>query len=111
MPSYEDDMSRFEEFNTQVLGISVDSIPSHKAWAESIGGISYPLLSDFYPHGEVAEKFGVLRVDPNSKAYGAPERSLFIIDREGVIRFIDVHPIDEQPDNEDLFEVLRKLPS
>ncbi len=109
MPSYEDDLSRFEELNTQVLGISVDSIPSHKAWAKSIGGISYPLLSDFYPHGAVSEAYGVLRTNPNDSAYGAAERALFIIDKEGVIRFIDVHPIDKQPDNEEIFEVLRKL--
>lgn len=110
MPSYEDDMSRFEEYNTQVLGISVDSIPSHKAWAKSIGGIAYPLLSDFFPHGAVSEQYGVLRTDPAAPAYGASERSLFIIDKDGVIRWIDVHPIGEQPDNEELFEILRKLP-
>lgn len=109
MPSYEDDLSKFEELDTQVLGISVDSIPSHEAWQKSIGGITYPLLSDFYPHGEVSEKYGVLRTNPNEPAYGASERALFIIDKEGIIRFIDVHPIGEQPDNEELFEVLRKL--
>ncbi len=103
MPSYEDDLPRFEEYDTQVLGISVDSIPSHEAWQKSIGGITYPLLSDFYPHGEVAQKYGVLREQ------GMSERALFIIDKEGIIRFIDVHPIDQQPDNEELFEVLRKL--
>ena len=103
MPSYEDDLPRFEEYDTQVLGISVDSIPSHEAWQKSIGGITYPLLSDFYPHGEVAQKYGVLREQ------GMSERALFIIDKEGIIRFIDVHPIDQQPDNEELFDVLRKL--
>ena len=103
MPSYEDDLPRFEEYDTQVLGISVDSIPSHEAWQKSLGGITYPLLSDFYPHGEVAQKYGVLREQ------GMSERALFIIDKEGIIRFIDVHPIDQQPDNEELFDVLRKL--
>jgi alkyl hydroperoxide reductase subunit AhpC len=103
MPSYEDDLSKFEELDTQVLGISVDSIPSHEAWQKSIGGISYPLCSDFYPHGAVAEKYGVLRSE------GYNERSLFVIDKEGIIRFIDVHPIDKQPDNEEIFDVLRKL--
>lgn len=110
MPSYEDDLSRFEEYDTQVLGISVDSVPSHEAWQKSVGGISYPLCSDFFPHGEVAKAYGVLRdEDPDGEAYGASERALFIIDKEGIIRFIDVHPIDKQPDNEELFEVLRKL--
>jgi peroxiredoxin len=109
MPSYEDDLSRFEAFNTQVLGISVDSIPSHKAWAKSIGGISFPLLADFYPHGAVSEAYGVFRTTPDEPAYGASERALFIIDKDGVTQFIDVHPIAEQPDNEELFDLLRKL--
>lgn len=103
MPSYEDDLSKFEEHDTQVLGISVDSIPSHEAWQKSLGGISYPLCADFYPHGKVAEQFGVLT------SGGHSERALFIIDKQGVVRFIDVHPIDKQPDNEELFEILRKL--
>ena len=102
-------MPRFQSFDTQVLGISVDSIPSHEAWQKSIGGITYPLVSDFYPHGAIAEKFGVLRKEAGAPAYGATERALFIIDKEGVVRFIDVHPLGEQPDNEELFEVLRKL--
>lgn len=109
MPSYEDDLPRFEDFDTQVLGISVDSAHSHDAWAKSIGGISYPLCSDFYPHGEVSEKYGVLRKNPDEPAYGASERALFLIDKEGIIRYIDVHPLGEQPDNEELFDVLRKL--
>jgi alkyl hydroperoxide reductase subunit AhpC len=103
MPSYEDDLPRFEAQNTQVLGISVDSIPSHEAWQRSVGGITYPLCSDFWPHGAVAEKFGVLRDD------GISERALFIIDKEGKVRFIDVHPIGEQPDNDELFEVLKTI--
>lgn len=103
MPSYEDELSRFEEHNTQVLGISVDSLASHQAWQKSVGGITYPLCSDFYPHGAVAEKYGVLRAE------GYNDRSLFVIDKEGVIRFIDVHPIDKQPDNEEIFDVLRGL--
>lgn len=89
--------------NTQVLGISVDSVPCLTAWAESLGGITYPLLSDFYPHGEVAQRFGVLRKD------GRSERALFIIDKEGIVRYVDVHDIDDQPDNEELFRVLAEL--
>ena len=103
MPSYEDDLPRFDEHNTQVLGISVDSIPSHEAWQKSVGGITYPLCSDFYPHGRVAETYGVLRNE------GMSERALFIIDKDGKIRFIDVHPIGEQPDNDELFDVLKTI--
>jgi glutaredoxin len=75
-----------------------------KAWAESLGGISYPLLSDFWPHGEVAERYGVLRHHE-----GRSERAIFIIDKEGIIRYIDIHDIDEQPDNEELWAELREL--
>ena len=86
--------------NTQVLGISVDSKHCLRAWAESLGGISYPLLSDFFPHGQVAQSYGVLRPE------GYSERALFVIDRRGTIRYVDVHDIEEQPDNEVLFREL-----
>jgi glutaredoxin len=89
--------------NAQVLGISVDSVPCLKAWADSLGGITYPLLSDFYPHGRVAQLFGVLRGD------GRSERAIFVIDKKGVIRYVDVHDIDKQPDNEVLFRALGEL--
>jgi len=88
---------------TQVLGLSVDSVPCLKAWAESLGGITYPLLSDFYPHGQVAEKYGVLRSE------GYTERAIFVTDKRGIIRYIDVHDIDKQPDNDELFRVLNVL--
>jgi glutaredoxin len=89
--------------NTQVLGISVDSVASLKAWAESLCGIKYPLLSDFWPHGAVAEEYGVLMDD------GRTERAIFILDLDGIVRYIDIHDIDDQPDNEVLFEELRKI--
>jgi len=85
------------------VGISCDPTPSQKAWAETIGGLSFPLLSDFWPHGDVAKKYGVLR------EAGFSERALFIVDKQGVIRYIDVHELREQPDEEVLFEELRKL--
>lgn len=78
-------------------------MPCLKAWADSLGKISFPLLSDFWPHGEIATRYGVLRDE------GYSERAIFVIDGEGIIRYIDVHDIDEQPDNEVLFAELRKL--
>jgi glutaredoxin len=86
-----------------VLGVSVDSVPSLQAWAKSLGGIHYPLLSDFYPHGELAEKYGVLRKD------GRSERALFIVDKQGVVRYVDIHDIDLQPDNDVLLAELRRI--
>jgi glutaredoxin len=104
MPSYEEVLYKFEGYNTQVLGISIDHIPCLKAWAESLDGISYPLLSDFWPHGAVARLYGVFREEE-----GRSERALFVIDKEGIVRYVDVHDIDEQPDNEEVFRVLREL--
>ena len=85
------------------MGISTDTRFSLADWAEHLGGISYPLLSDFYPHGAVAQKYGVFH------ANGMAERALFIIDKNGVVRYIDVHELREQPDEEVLFEELQKL--
>ena len=94
----------FEELNVQVLGISVDHIPCLQAWQESLGGITYPLLSDFWPHGKVAKKYGVLLNEA-----GKSERAIFIIDKKGVIRYIDIHDIDEQPNNDVLLAELKKI--
>ena len=96
-------MASFAGLDTQVLGISVDSVPCLTAWAKDLGGITYPLLSDFWPHGEVAAKFGVLRDD------GKTERAIFVIDREGVIRYVDVHDIDSQPSNDELRREIRAI--
>ena len=104
MPAYEADLERFTGYDAQVLGISVDSVPCNTAWAKSLGGLSYDLLSDFEPKGEVARKFGAYR----SKD-GISERAIFIVDKEGKFAYVDIHDISDQPDNEDLFEVLRKL--
>jgi peroxiredoxin len=104
MPAYEADLERFQGYDAQVLGISVDSVPCNTAWARSLGGLSYDLLSDFEPKGEVARKFGAYR----SKD-GISERAIFIVDKEGKLAYVDIHDISDQPDNEDLFEVLRKL--
>jgi glutaredoxin len=90
--------------DAQVLGISVDHIPCIISWTESLGGINYPLLSDFWPHGAVAEEYGVFR-----RQDGKSERAIFVIDKAGIIRYIDIHDIDQQPDNEVVRDILRKI--
>lgn len=104
MPSYEADLERFKGYDAQVLGISVDSVPCNAAWAKSLGGLSFDLLSDFEPKGEVARRFGAYR-----QGDGISERALFIVDKQGKIAYKDIHEISDLPDNEDLFEVLKKL--
>lgn len=97
-------MDSFTGLNAQVLGISVDHVPCLQAWAESLHGIHYPLLSDFWPHGAVAHQYGVLRTEE-----GTSERAIFVLDKEGVIRYIDIHPIDDRPDNEEIRKILRQI--
>ncbi|HZO74465.1 MAG TPA: redoxin domain-containing protein [Ktedonobacteraceae bacterium] len=103
LPSYEAELSRFKDFDTEVVSISMDSGFALGAWAKSMH-TTFPLLSDFYPQGQVVDVYGVRH------AMGMAERALFVIDKEGIIRYIEVmHSPGEMPNNEDLFEALRKL--
>ena len=98
-------MADFERYDAQVVGISVDSVPSHVAFAKSLGGIErYPLLADFHPKGEVSKKYGVWKEDG-----GHCERAIVIVDKQGKVRYSDVHAIGEAPENAQVIEILRDL--
>ena len=73
---------QFLEKDTQVLGISVDSVPVQKAFCGSFGGVNYPVLSDFNPLGQVSKMYGVF-----NEERGNSRRSVFVIDKDGVVRF------------------------
>ena len=100
-PGYQLASDYFEEANAIILGITVDNIPTLFAWTQAMGGIQFPVLSDFYPHGKVASSYGVLRPE------GFTERALFVIDLQGVIKFIEVQNIRERPPLEDLINALK----
>jgi peroxiredoxin (alkyl hydroperoxide reductase subunit C) len=103
LPSYEAELSRFKDFDTEVVSISMDSTYALEAWEKSMH-TTFPLLSDFYPQGHVVDLYGVRH------AAGMPERALFVIDKEGIVRYIEItHVPAVLPDNEDLFEALRKV--
>jgi alkyl hydroperoxide reductase subunit AhpC len=104
MPSYEEDLSEFERRQAQVLGISTDQVYSLEAWAKSMGGLSYPLLADFWPHGHVSARYGVLRGDG-----GHPERAIFVVDKQGKIAYVDVHDIGEQPPTDAIMRAIDRL--
>ncbi len=103
IPSYENELERFERMDTQVLAVSVDSVPCHQAWQKTLGGIMYPLLSDNAPHGEVSRKYGVLTESDMA------DRVVFVIDKKGIIRHIDYIGAPNLPNNEGLFKELEKL--
>ena len=103
LPSYESELERFKDFDTEVVSISLDSTYALNAWAKSMH-TSFPLLSDFYPQGKVVDLYGVRH------QAGMSNRAVIVIDKEGIIRYIEVldNPGD-MPVNEDLFEVLHRL--
>lgn len=93
----------FKENDAVMLGISADNVPSLHAWVTSMGGVWFPVLSDFHPHGAVAKTLGILRSN------GTSERALFVIDKKGVVRYIDVHDVNERPPLENLVDALKAL--
>jgi len=106
-PIYNNAKDIFVKNDAMLLGIAVDNSPTLFSWTKNMCGVDktlwFPVLSDFYPHGAVAKKYGVLRSD------GLSERALFVIDKKGIIRYIDVHNINKNPPLEDLVKALEKL--
>jgi peroxiredoxin len=97
------DMKRFEQLDAQVLGVSVDSAWSHKAFAEKMG-IHYPLLADFQPRGAVGEKFGVYLAEK-----GITGRAIAIVDRSGKIAWFKNYDIPTLPDLKEVADALAKV--
>jgi len=102
-PGYNIAKGIFDQHDAVLLGITVDNIPTLFAWTNQMGKLWFSVLSDFWPHGAVAKKYGVLRSN------GVSERALFVIDKKGIIRYIDVHDINQRPPLEDLANALEKL--
>ena len=102
-PGYNIVQDIFESHDSIMLGITVDNIPTLFSWTNQMGKLWFEVLSDFWPHGSVAKRFGVLRSD------GVAERALFVIDKKGVIRYIDVHNINQRPPLETLVRELEKI--
>jgi len=102
-PGYNIMKGTFDRHDAILLGITVDNIPTLFAWTNQMGKLWFPVLSDFWPHGALAEKYGILRSN------GVSERALFVIDKNGLIRYIDVHDINKRPPLEDLVGALEKL--
>ena len=104
-PGYNLAKGLFEANDAVLLGITVDNLPTLYSWTRQMGNLWFPVLSDFWPHGAVADKFGVLRSD------GITERALFIIDKAGILRYAKVGDINRRPDLEELINALEKANS
>jgi peroxiredoxin len=101
---YQELLPEFERFDAQLVGISVDGIWSHLAFAKE-RHLQFPLLPDFEPKGEVSRRYGVYR-----DADGTSERALFVIDRDGVIRWSYVSPVGVNPGADGILQALEELP-
>jgi peroxiredoxin len=92
--------------NGEVVGVSVDSIMNTTVWEREIGPLEYPLCSDFWPHGEVSQRYGVFR--EKDALAGTSERAVFVIDRSGKIAFRKVYGLEEVPPFAEALEAMQK---
>jgi len=102
MKSLENNYKEFEELNTVAVGVNIDSVPSKKAWADSLGIVNTRLLSDFWPHGKVAELYGIFR-----EKEGFSERANILINENQEIEFIRIYELGELPDITEILTFLR----
>jgi len=104
MKSLEDNLDTFSALNTVAVGISVDSIPCKKAWAENLGISKTQLLCDFWPHGTVAQQYGLFR-----STNGFSERANVIVDEDQKVVFVRVYPVHSVPDIREVITFLQDL--
>jgi peroxiredoxin len=104
MQSLEANKAKFESLNTVPVGLSIDSVPTKKAWAENLGIKSVRLLADFWAHGYVAKLYGIFR-----EKEGFSERANIIVDENGKIAFFKIYEISQLPDIEEILKVIKQL--
>jgi peroxiredoxin len=99
----QDALALLENDDVQVLTVSVDTVFAHRVWGEQ-EGFTFPLLADFWPHGAVAQKYGVF-----DDQRGCAIRGTFLVDRAGVVRWVDVQPVPDARDLDALLSALAAL--
>jgi peroxiredoxin len=90
--------------NCEILQISADPAPSLKGWAEKLGGVPFPLLSDYWPHGAVGKAYGIF-----NEERGMDKRAAYVVDAKGVVRYAKVYAQGTIPESPELLAELRKL--
>ena len=104
MKSLEDNVDTLSLLNTIAVGISVDSVPCKKAWSEKLGISRTRLLSDFWPHGQVAQQYGLFR-----ETNGFAERANVVVDEKMKVVFVKVYPVHSLPDMQEVIAVIKNL--
>ena len=90
--------------NCEILNISADPAPSLKAWAEKLGGVPFPLLSDYWPHGAVGKAYGVF-----NEERGMDKRAAFVLDASGNVRYMKLYEPGKIPESKEMLDEVRKL--
>jgi len=103
MQGYQQSHDRLAGLDVEVLGISTDLGPAKAAWAASMGGLSFPVLADFHPQGAVAKAYDALG------PYGFADRTVYVVDKNGRIAWAKAHGMDDDPNLEELFGVIKTL--
>jgi peroxiredoxin len=106
MKDLEKKRETFETLNTVAIGVSVDSVPCKAAWARSLEVTHTRLLSDFWPHGGIAQSLGILR-----EQEGFSERANIVLDENGAVSFVKIYPIPQVPDIEEIIAFIQKYGS
>jgi len=101
---FRENHAQFKALGAEILQISADPVPSLKAWAESLGGLPFPLLSDYWPHGTVGRAYGVF-----NEERGMDSRAMFIVDAQGIIRHSHVYAPGTIPECADLLAKLAAI--
>jgi peroxiredoxin len=104
MRALEANLEKFKSLNTVPLGLSVDPVPCKKAWSSVLAINNVSLPSDFWPHGKVAQDYGIFIEKP-----GISERANIIIDENGIVKWVKVYPISQLPDINEVLQVLESL--
>lgn len=104
-PGYNLAKPLFDKFDTTVIGISVDNIPTLYTWTRQMGEMWFEVVSDFWPHGKTSQDYGVLRSD------GMADRAVIIIDKTGVVRFTHVDDINVRPELGMIIKALEQIHS
>jgi peroxiredoxin len=107
MAAYQAQRARVLANNAETVAIGVESIMNTTAWERANGPFDFPLCSDFWPHGEVCRRYGVLR--ESGDGAGASERAICVVDREGRVIFQRMYSEDEVPPTEEIFSLLEKV--
>jgi peroxiredoxin len=108
LSAFQKELGKFTDLNTQIVGISTDTVFAHIAFQKQLGGLQFPLVTDRWPYAEAATAYGVFPPTKHVIPF-INDRASFIVDKAGKIAWMKIYEIREQPDNAEILAALKKL--